>query len=161
MILTDIKARCIEEGDCWIWQQGVDGHGRPQIRFNGKTSYTRRVARELADGKPVPESKRVPAECGNPLCVSPKCSLVASQKKVSRMASARGAFNNPSRILKMALTKRRQSEISDEIVKKVRSHPGPASAAALEAGISLSHAKAIRSGRSRKDYTNPLQGLMR
>ena len=43
--LALIEVQCVKEGKCWIWKGSKDDRGRPQMHFNGKTMYVRRVAR--------------------------------------------------------------------------------------------------------------------
>ena len=97
-------ARCVEEGDCLLWQGGCDGHGRPQCRHGGKTCYVRRVMRELVDGKPVPAGRVVPACCGHRLCVSPKCSEVGTDKRRAQLAAQRGAYSSAAKTARMVAT---------------------------------------------------------
>ena len=101
-----IKSRCTEEGRCWLWTGAQDGHGRPQMRHDGKVVYVRRLVRELTDGQPVPKGFVAAASCGQKLCVSPHCSCVATHKQRAQMAAARGAFGGATRTRKMTRTKR-------------------------------------------------------
>lgn len=160
MNLEDIRTHCTEEGKCWLWNGGCDGHGRPQCRHGGKTAYVRRLVRELADGKPVPRHLETACACGRKLCVSPECSVATTPKRRAQMASQRGAFRNVNKAIKCALTKRAKSHISDELVKWIKDAPGTCRDIAHGAGISLSHIKAMRNGTARKDYSNPFAGLM-
>jgi len=156
-----ITANCVEEGDCLLWQGGCDGHGRPQCRHGGKTCYVRRVMRELVDGRAVPPGRVVPAACGNRLCVSPRCSEVGTDKRRAELAAKRGAYRSAAKIARMVATKARRSDYPDALVDQVRRHPGPARAAAALAGMSVSHAKSIRRGASRRGTArNPFAGLM-
>ena len=159
--IARLSARCVEEGDCLIWQGGLDGHGRPQCRHQGKTCYVRRVMRELSDGKPVPQGRVVAAKCGNALCVSPACSVVGTDKHRAQLAAQRGAYRSAAKFARIAVTKAKRSRFPDDVVNQVRQHPGPATAAAASVGMSLSHAKAIRRGTARAtSVRNPFAGLM-
>jgi hypothetical protein len=157
--VESLRARCVEEGDCWIWKGCTDSHGRPQARHNGMVQYVRRLLRELTDGKPVPSNKMVPCLCGQSLCVSPACSLVTDSQGKARLASQRGAFNRPDKLLRMVATMRAKSPITDALVGQIRTAEGPCSRIAAETGVSLSHVKAIRRGAARKDYSSPFAGL--
>jgi len=158
--IESIVSRCVEEGDCLLWTGGLDGHGRPQCRHLGKSAYVRRVLRELVDGKPVPAGLVVACTCGNRLCVSTRCSLVASNKTRAELAARRGAFSNAAKSARIAITRAAQSRFNAEAIERVRSHPGTAKAAAKEVGMSHSHAKAIRRGESRAALVrNPFAGL--
>lgn len=158
-VLRLIRSRCIEDGDCWLWQGATDGHGRPQMRHKGERVYVRRVAREASDGKPIPEGLCAAAKCGNPGCVSPHCSVVTNQKGRAKLAVERGAFRHPDRMLRMAMTKRAKSRYSEDLIAQVRLAPPPCTRIAQETGVSLSHVKAIRSGAARREYNSPFAGL--
>lgn len=157
--IKEIKSRCDEVGNCWFWNGSLDGHGRPQKRHKGKTVYVRRLVRELADGKPVPRSLVVAAECGHKLCVSPECSVATTTRRKAQMAAKRGAYSSPAKAAKMAVMKRSQSWITDELVDQIRVAPGPASRIAAETKVSLSHVKAIRRGDARRPIGTPFAGL--
>jgi hypothetical protein len=158
--LEMLLAKCIEVGNCWIWQGATDGKDRPQIR-NGlhKSRSPRRVARELTDGKPIPEGAQVTSTCGDIACISPACSVISDPKTTAKMAVARGSYKRPDSDRRMALTKRAQSHITDETVQFIRNAEN-AKMAAAQTGVSHSYCKAIRRGDCRKDYTSPFAGLM-
>ena len=158
--LALIEVQCVKEGKCWIWKGSKDDRGRPQMHFNGKTMYVRRVARILVDGCDIPEGMNVACECGKTDCVSPDCSVVATPTQRAQLAAKRGSFNRPDAIRKTVLTVRARSRITDEMVESVRVFDGPAHEAAKLANISTTHAKNIRNGTARKDYiNNPFLGL--
>lgn len=159
MTLDDIKARCEEVGDCWIWQGGCDGHGRPVLSQNRRSVYARRYVRELVDGAPVPAGKVAASRCGDRKCISPHCSVVATTREKARMASARGAYLNPSRDAKVVLKRRAASRFSEEVIERVRQADGPAYRIAAEVDMSVSHVKAIRRGDARKPLSSPFAGL--
>ena len=154
-----ILSRCDEVGKCWIWNGALDGHGRPQKRHEGKTVYVRRLVRALADGKPVPADKVVPASCGCKRCVSPWCSSVTTTREKAVMAAERGVYSNPSKLAKMVLSRRARSHISDELVEQIRAADGPCSRIAADTKVSLSHVKAIRRLTARKPMNSPFAGL--
>lgn len=155
-----IKSRCTEEGTCWLWTGAQDGHGRPQMRHDGKVVYVRRLVRELADGKPIPPGLVAAAHCGQKLCVSPLCSCVATDKQRAQMAAVRGVFGGATRTRKMTATKHANSRITADMVQRIRLAPPPCSRIASEVGVSVSHVKAIRRGTARRDLGNPFAGLV-
>jgi hypothetical protein len=161
MKIEDVKQFCEIEGTCWIWTKGCDGRGKPQMRLDGRPQYARRVMRAQADGKPIAPRYVVTSTCNNLLCVSPHCSIKVSKQTSARMAGARGAFSHPAKIARMVATKASKSKYSAELIQIVRESQGSASSIATNAGMSLSHAKAIRTGASRRDNTNPFAQLMR
>lgn len=155
-----IHSRCTEEGDCWLWDGALDGHGRPQKRHNGKTVYVRRLVRELIDG-PIPASMVVAAKCGTKRCISPTCSCTVTHTKKAQMAAVRGAFNSPAKLAKMVATKRAASWITEEMVRQIRHATVSSSQIAAEMNVSESHVKAIRRGTARREASNPFGGLLR
>lgn len=158
--LDMLRSRCDEVGKCWIWKGATSGEREvPVTRRKGKNMNPRRIARELTDGKPVPPGMEVAAECGQRRCISPHCSCVVTPRERALLARDRGAFINVARDIRMAQTKRARSAFSEEVIQRVRGAVGPASVIAAENGMSKSHAKAIRRGDSRKDYSSPFAGL--
>ncbi|KQP37582.1 hypothetical protein [Pseudorhodoferax sp. Leaf274] len=157
--LNAIFERCTEEGDCWLWQDGVNGAGWPSISIGGRTQYVRRVVRGMMDGEPVPARMRVPAKCGQRLCVSPYCSIVCTHRTSHRMAAERGAFGRPDAILRTTLRQRAQSAYSDELVSQIRTSEEDTATVCQRTGMSSSHVRRIRSGEARRDLSNPLNGL--
>ncbi len=158
--LQSLQSRCLEIGECWIWQGGIDAQGRPQTRHGGKVVYVRRLARELADGKPMPRRLQAAAHCGDHLCVSPHCSYRATPQQRARAAAQRGAYSDAAKIRRSTHTVRARSHITEALVAQVRAATPPCSAIAAATGISLSHVKAIRSGRARRDFSNPFDALL-
>lgn len=157
--LESLFARCDECGNCWLWKGANDGHGKPSTKHGGKTVNPRRVARELKDGTPLKPGQQVVPTCHNRLCISPECSIRTTAKGRARIANERGAFNNPAKNRRAAMTKRAKSHISEEMVATVRA-ARTAAEAASQTGVSLSHSKAIRRGDARKEYRgNPFSGL--
>jgi hypothetical protein len=156
--LERLKSRCIEEGECWLWQGANDGNGRPVVVHMGARIPARRLARQLADDRIIPDTRQVTCTCGNLDCISPACSIVATPATTHKMASARGSYRNAARDRRMAVAKRANSPITEDVVQKIREAES-GRAAADSTGVSYSHAKAIRAGRARKEYANPFSGL--
>lgn len=157
--LDSLRDCCEEVGQCWIWQGATDGKGRPQLR-NGLhgTRSPRRLVRQLTDGKPVPAHLVVTCKCGDILCISSDCSVVATNSTTHKMAVARGSYRNAARDIRMALTKRAQSHISEDMVQIIRLAQS-ALDGHRQTGVSLSHCKAIRRGDARRSYSSPFAGL--
>lgn len=156
--VATLHSRCIEEGDCWIWQGATDGHGKPQVRHHGATMYVRRLVRELADGRKIPTGKVVACKCGTAKCVAPAHMVITNHQGRADLAKARGAYLGISRQVKMANTKRAQSHITEQVVQAIRNADSSRQAAS-QFGVSLSHCKAIRRGTARVG-ANPFAGLM-
>lgn len=72
--LKDIKDRCEEVGDCWMWTQCINTTGYPQASIDGKGGQmVRRVALELSGKFPSKKNKRATWKpmCGK-LCCNPE-----------------------------------------------------------------------------------------
>ncbi len=158
-MLGRIHERCIEEGDCWIWQGAMSGSAslRPCVNWGGKTRYVRRLVSEMKGV--IPPGFVAVATCGRERCVSPHCVKAVTNKRSKQMAAKRGAFSNPAKIRKASMTRRANSWITEEVVGRVRTAP-TAQAAHDETGVSLSYCKAIRRGCFRRDFNNPFVGLL-
>ena len=61
--LEGIKARCVTEGDCWLWQGASDGHGRANMRRDGRSVPVRRAPRRLSWWGSRPTSLEAPFCC--------------------------------------------------------------------------------------------------
>lgn len=154
-----VRLRSVECGDCLRWNSSTSSNGGlPVMYFNGKSNqFVRRVLWTALHGE-LPAGHVVTTSCGDKLCVAPD-HLEATTKKVSaRRAGKRGAYSNPAKIRKGVQTKLEKSWINDEVVAQVRTARTSKEAAEVT-GVSLSYAKAIRSGLYRTWKSNPFSGL--
>lgn len=158
-LIKKVHDRCIEEGDCWIWQGAVAGRSKKPCVNWGGTKYVSRVVYEAGHG-PIPGDMVVSNRCHNVLCVSPTCQIMITNQRSRERAAARGAYNNPARIRKLALAKRAKSWITDEMVAQIRA-ADTGTIAHKETGVSLGHVKAIRRGTARVDYASPFSAMLR
>jgi hypothetical protein len=99
MNLKTIRDRCTEDGDCWIWQQGVNSAGHPQARVYGKSEMVRRHALVESGKEPYGRYKRVTDTCGNRLCCNPAHLKWACQADIVRAAYRAGKRNTASEYL--------------------------------------------------------------
>lgn len=155
-----IYERCIEEGECWIWQGPVDTHGTPIMRLNGsrKLHFVRRHILQL-DGTLL-GSMRATNTCNTPRCVNPEHAVAWPMKKlIKRAAATTGYAGNPVRNSKIAARKRKLSPITPEQIEEIRSSPESGRAIALRLGYSKSTIQAIRAYDTWKCYTDPFYGL--
>ena len=156
---ASIRARCITEGKCLIWQGATDGHGVPRCNHGGKVVNTRRLMRSLVDGKAVPPDLCVTCECGNKLCVSDACSFVATLSERAHLAAARGAYSRPDAVIRSTLARRARSRFSEAVISEVRFAEGTSMEISKRYGMSQSHVKAIRRGQYRAPLGSPFAGL--
>lgn len=87
--LEKIHARCIDKGECWIWQGALIGN-RPYLCVHeGGVRFNRRVQKQVLEmlGETVPEQTRITQSCGNPLCCAPlHQEIQASRTKAGLLA---------------------------------------------------------------------------
>lgn len=155
--LVSIKDRCIEEGDCWVWQGALSTQGIPVARFDGKTGPVRRIVGELI-GLPL-NGRVATCNCGNKLCVSPSHVIAITRKKLQARTgmALRGSVSSKLRSKKIFDTKLKTKppKLSIEIAREVRSSLETERAAAKRLGVSQYTIHAIRHNKIYKDHGNP------
>jgi hypothetical protein len=166
-ILEAIVARIEEEGDCWIWR-GQIRRGVPVLRVDGYPRPVRRLLWQIRAGSlDIDDARfRYTATCGNPMCVSPDCTLRLSTHDMVRRAAER--LNEPPikrlRALRISISKRDRCKLSDEQVRYILEHPEK-TLTALAAELGCSHAtvgryRARKSVRVDRVNPNPWLGLL-
>lgn len=157
-----LRARSIEEGECWLWQQGTTRNGYPQAslrRIGLAGLMPRRVAAALA-GRPPADGQPVRMRCGCRLCVNPAHALPSSAREIGRLAAKRGGWQGAARAAKISAARLQTSAISADAVIAIRmAEGGTLQAVCSEHGVSYHTAKAIRTGRIRRDYRSPWAGM--
>lgn len=154
--LEAIRANCIEEGECWIWQ-GAMSHGTtPVMRIDGEKRLVS-VRRHILEVKGVRVAgRKAYPSCGNAACVNPEHTLaMTSSQMLTRVAASTGYAKNLARNAKISAGKRRHSPLTPELVHEIRSSPESGHAIARRLGLSQSTVQAIRVHESWKDYRNP------
>lgn len=158
--IESIRAKCIEEGGCWIWQ-GAMSHGTtPTMRLDGsrKCVSVRRHILEL-HGIDAENLKAYPI-CNNPACVNPRhVKPTTTSDMIKRVAKQQGYASNIARNAKIAAGKRKNSPITPELVEEIRSSSESGHAIARRLGFSQSTVQAIRAFDTWKDYSNPFMQL--
>lgn len=160
--LESIKARCIEEGDCWLWQ-GYITNKTPQMAVNGKTMRpVRRVVLELAGAVVKPGAYLSPS-CDNPSCVCPDHVVQRSPKEhMSAMGKKAGeGVAYAQRIAKLTETRRAQCKLTIEDARAIRQAEGTHKQIADRYGVNKALIGRIIRGQQWKDHANPFGGLMR
>lgn len=162
MNLEDIKARCEEVGECWIWQ-GTLLHKRfPIAKVKNVCIYAKREAWSAHHGKPVPDGMCVvnrSTKCNDPLCCNPDHLTVATRLQVLQKVVADGKLHTNTIKAKIAVARRANSKLSDEAVAEIRFGDESVAVLAARHGISEAYGYMIRRGDSRKDYSSPWRGL--
>ncbi|MDE2100285.1 MAG: hypothetical protein KGL39_23745 [Patescibacteria group bacterium] len=161
MTLDDIKDKCIEEGDCWIWQGYVSEQGYPYSNKRGLVSQQiRRVVVHLS-GRDI-KGHNIEATCDNKKCCNPAHLKLSSHSKIAKKA-APSYINHPVRIEKLRQSKMHLAKLTMEKAREIRAsdEPGPVLAARYGVDKSLiSSVKRNRAWREVSASSNPWAGLM-
>lgn len=156
-------ARCVECGDCLLWQGAMGGSGTvtPSTSIGKKRYYVRRLMWEKKGLGPAPADKGVRATCGEARCVAPKHLQLTTKSESGKRAGAAGKFSTISRIQRLAATKQAtQSPLTWDQVREIRDGTDRLKDAAERYGVSIHTISKIRRGIAWRDYSNPFAALM-
>lgn len=161
--LAWIKARCREDGDCWLWTMTVNDSGCPRYstHVGGRpTSFQpRRIAWQLGNPGKTLGRGLVGTSCGNPRCLNPEHLVKRTKGEVISLMST----NPATRAKKMAAAVRRRglsTKLDMEKARYIRSSTKTLAVVAGELGISIALASKIRRGELWKEHSNPFAGLV-
>lgn len=159
--LDEIKARCEEVGECWLWQGATSDNGYPIMKRGGGPCLL--VRRVVADIKGTPPAARQPVvvTCGEKCCCNPAHVRFSTVKKVAEAAAKAGAYSSIDRCAKVAKARRIApgAKLDEGKARDIRLSAKTSAALATEYGVSLSLIKSIRAGRAWKDYASPFARL--
>ena len=149
-----------EYADCILWTGATTKQGYPIYKQYGRgCTLVRRKVFELTGGVLVP---RQPVEtmCGERLCINPAHLNATTVSGIAKRAAARGAWSGKARASKIAASKRGKGKLTmdDARVIRLSDESGPVLAARY--GVNRSLVNGIKRGKSWKDYSNPVAGLM-
>lgn len=153
-----LKERCIEEGDCWIWQ-GYFANGTPQVRSDGKMTSVRKVLLEL-QGRAIVKTKAFAPSCGCSQCVNPDhvTQLTKSQQmaRIAKKVDSKG----PGRRLKLtAHARATKAKITIEIAREIRISDESGPVLSEKYGVTRGVINRVRRNESWADNTNPFWRL--
>lgn len=162
--METLHARCIEEGDCWVWG-GYIQNGSPYICQSGKLTAVRQITMTLSQRPIRIGAKYFATTCGDQLCVNPGHIVCRTSKEHMTRMAGRVQHRAVSRVVKLQTAARARkicklTEASaNAILLDARSHRTIAD----EHGISKSLVSNIKRGvawRTVSAQTNPWTGLM-
>lgn len=150
----DIKANCLDDGGCLIWQGQTNGSGYPKYGRVG----VRRRAYELAYG-PLERTDLVTITCGRSLCLKKTHLKKTNKSEVAAISNSRPA-TQLKRSASLAKTNRpRLGKITMEIAREIRASDKSGLELAEELNVSPSLISCVRLNKSWRDYSNPFAGL--
>lgn len=162
--LEEVKARCIEEGECWIWQGAVASKKYPAFKpANDGETLVRRLVLRL-DGRPVPPKKLAVCTCGEPLCVFP--GHQAHSTYSARMKKA--AKDHPVSYLRRGakasawMRENGPGKLTMEQVREIRASDKPRAVLAQQYKVGRSFiGRIIRNETWRETPSTPFSGLFK
>ncbi len=160
--IEKIRMRCIECGDCWLWQGACEAGSTPVMRAHGKKLV--RVRRHVLSlmGVMLKKNFLAVSTCAESRCVAPDHAEAWTRKRLqTRTASLTRYGASSIRRAKIADACRARSKVTPEIVEFIRSDERSGRALALALGLSQSTVADIRAGNTWRDYSNPFMALVR
>lgn len=165
--METIRARCVEEGDCLIWQGGK-AHGSPYLmaKIDGKrkSMAVRRYIAEVLQGRTVPPGRVVSMGCDCLDCVNPDhIRVYTRQQLVTRSANRTRFGEDPARKAKISAKKREQSKLTWNDVQEIRASSESSRTMSRRTGIPFATIQGIRAYRTWVDHAsvNPFSQLIR
>lgn len=157
-ILEKLKARCEEEGDCWVWQ-GCVNNGVPVASINGVNSTVRRALYKLAHGE-IGSGLVMITTCNDPRCINPDHARVVTRAILAQEMGAAGIMGGTVRSAKISKTKRlKYSKISVDIAQEIRVSNETGVALSKRYGVGQSLVSSVRLHKAWKEYSTPFSGL--
>jgi hypothetical protein len=156
-LMDKIRANCVEEGDCLIWQLG--SAKIPHLSIGGKKVSVRKLVLELARVEILAQAKFFGVSCGTPMCVAEAHIRQRSRVQHARYFGNLGVYSGPLKIAKMAASKRAKSKLDDAKVAAIRASDKSSMALSAEYGVAASYITSIKAGKLWKNYTSPFAGL--
>lgn len=140
-LIDRIRHKCVEEGDCLLWQGAMSSGYSPTMRIDG-THINIRQAIYRESGREIPKGKGVVCRLGVRRCVAEE-----HLKTVNR-GSKPGTKWTPAQRARMAVTSQARSSLDWEKVNEIRASEMPSERIAEMYGVADRTIRAIRSGKT-------------
>ena len=148
LTLENLHLYCDEEGDCLLWNLGMNSANRPIARLDGKTRDVARYLYTLIHGS-VPDNCSITRTCGNSRCLA--ClDAITHSKRNKQSAADRKTANHYQSLFERA---KKQGLIKLDLAKvqQIRASEKPALQLAAEYGVSRSTINDIQRRRTWRD----------
>lgn len=162
--LDDLQQRCTVNGKHWLWD-GAVSRGRPAATIGGSRVLGARItAVVMGRADERTGDQRWTARCGQALCLSPHCLLLAkSQRQCHRIASAAGRLKrSAAQRAAISLAHQKRGHSSPEWMVQWALESGQSSRVAGEAlGVHHSTVRAWRGAtKNLRIVTGPFSQLL-
>lgn len=162
--LESLKGKCIEEGDCWLWQGYMANNAAPMVYHNGELWFVRRLVATMIGKPPSPNHKYMSTKCGSKLCICPEHLQYRTEKQhMSAMAKAVDPRSITRKLnLMTAARKRSITKLSKEKVLAIHRDDRSYREIAADYGVSKSLVGKVKRGKAWEDIykqINPFSGL--
>lgn len=161
--LDDIKAQCVMDGDCWVWQRHHNKDGpRTWYREGDKwhSMAVRRLAYWWQSGSRPRRTIVIRGTCGDASCVNPAHSEAITQAR--HLSEAAQRSHTPEVHRKMAESARKtRARLTWESVQDIRLSDKTNAALAEKYDVSAQTIGRVRRHETWRDYSNPWQQMMR
>lgn len=162
--LDSLKARTIEEGDCWLWQ-GYLQNNTPQVvsYATGKKRMVsvRKLMRELLTGQPQPNG-HYGHTCGSPACVNPDHTIWRGERAhLVHMAKKRTVSTVTANKLRKYKMESGQAKLDESKAQEIRLSDEPGPVLAERYGVSRSIINKIKRGEVWRVLSSPFAGLFK
>lgn len=148
-----LRARIVEDGECWIWQQRLDRNHVPMANISGRgPCNVRRIIWE-AYHPDDPQGKRVATtSCGVRGCVNPAHVVIRPLRTAQRAAAKRGAYNQPSAIAARTRAQQKRSPLTPHLplISELIAAGHSSKEIAARIGCSASAVRRFRAGGSHR-----------
>lgn len=170
-LLARIRARCVEEGDCLIWQGCISSSsnasrgGYPIIKvgYGQPCKTVRRAIVEVAGDKngnrDLKPRQPVETTCGERLCVAQEHLVVSTPVKVGKRMAKAGKLSSLARSAKIAASKRATGKLTMEQALEIRFSDESGPVLAERYGVHRSQINNIKRGDAWRDHRNPYAAL--
>ncbi|MEN9887222.1 MAG: hypothetical protein RL758_1800 [Pseudomonadota bacterium] len=156
--LETIHARCVEEGDCWIWLS-TKCKQAPVLRHERKVWPVRRYVAEVLQGK---RARGLFAHtcCGNLDCVAPDHIRLFTRRQLQLVTAERTQYGkSPVRSAKLRRAAQARQGRTPEQVEAIRQAEGSMRQVARDFGVCFDVVRRIRHGDTYRQANNPWSGL--
>lgn len=148
-ILRRVRAQCVLDGFCWIWQGSMkNGGSQPQANISPwrGVALPRLVFAAQHGRAPLSHLYVVPA-CGNRRCLA--CLEEVARRTAQQRAAEQGAYSHPVALANRAAAARRRCRYGDAQIEQARDLQVRAADAARATGMSPSYVRSLRAGACR------------